>query len=103
MSWQQDVDKVTSLGGVEWYNIKSQGREFSGTLGSMSIAEGLVMIFDTQRRLGQEGELYFIFDPDDTVELYKQRAMLCRFANADPLQYPYFDRTTGSFLLKEIR
>jgi hypothetical protein len=62
----------------------------------------MVMIFDTQRRLGQEGELYFIFDADDTVGLYKQRAMLCRFANADPLQYRYFDRTTSSFLLKEI-
>jgi hypothetical protein len=103
MSWKQEVDKVTSLGGVDWFNIKSQGREFSGTLGNMSVAEGMVMIFDTQRRLGQEGELYFIFDPDDTVGLYKQRAMLCRFADADALQYPYFDSTSGSFLLREIR
>jgi hypothetical protein len=95
--------KALSLGGVEWYNIKSQGREISGTLGSMSIDEGMAMVFESQRRLGQEGELYFIFDPSDTVGIYKQRAMLCRHVNADPLQYPYFDRTSGSFLLCEIR
>ncbi|MFZ4857902.1 MAG: hypothetical protein ACOYL3_16050 [Desulfuromonadaceae bacterium] len=102
MSWKQDVDKTTSLGGVDWFNIKSQHREISGTLSQLSVAEGMVHVFDRQRRLGLEGELYFIFDPDDTLLLYKQRSMLCRHGSEDPLRFPSFNRAAGSFHLVEV-
>lgn len=101
--WKQDVIKAKSLGGVESFHILSQGREIAGTLANMSLDEGMVHVFDRQRRLGQEGELYFIFDPDDTLGVYRQRAMLCRFGNEDPLQFPTFDSSSGSFNLVEVR
>jgi hypothetical protein len=103
MFWQQDVDTVKSLGGVDFFNIKSKGREISGALSDMSIADGMVLIFDAQRRLGLEGELYFIFDPDDIVGLYKQRAMLCRHAEISALDYPYHNATSSTFRLTEVR
>jgi len=103
MVWKQDVDKSSTLGCVDWFNIKSHGREIAGTLGSMSVEEGMVHFFDRQRRLGQEGELYFIFDPDDVLLLYKQRSMLCRHAEEDALRYPSFDTAAGSFRLVEVR
>lgn len=101
--WKQDVLKSKSLGGVDWFQILSSGREFSGTLSNLSTAEGMVMFFERQRRLGQEGELYFIFDPDDVLLLYRQRAMLCRHADENPLRFPFFDHTSGSFQLVEVR
>lgn len=103
VAWVQDVLQDKSLGGVDWITALSSGREITGSLGNLSIAEGMVHVFDRQRRLGVEGELYFIFDPDDTLLLYKQRAMLCRYDNADPLQFPFFDVTTAAFTLKEVR
>lgn len=103
ISWQQDVIVDKSVGGVEWFTILSEGREAAVTLSNMSVAEGMVAVFDRQRRLGLEGELFFIFDPDDTILLYKQRCMLCRFASLDPLQFPYHDGTSSSFALKEVR
>lgn len=102
MKWVQNADKVSSLGDVDWFNIKSNKREIAFTLGTMSIAEGMVMVFDQQRRLGLEGELFFIFDPDDTCGLYKSRAMLCRMGAVDALKYPFFDRTSASYQLTEV-
>lgn len=102
IAWLQDYESEKSLGGTEWFNIKSQGREFSGELSELSESEGLVHVFDRQRKLGSEGELYFIFDSSDTFILKKQRAMLCRFANQDALQYPYFQSAKTSFNLKEV-
>jgi hypothetical protein len=101
--WKQDVEKTTTLGGIDWFNIKSHGREIAGSLSSMSVEEGMVHVFDRQRRLGQEGELYFIMNPDDVLLLYKQRAMLCRHAEEDPLTFPLFNNTSGSFRLVEVR
>lgn len=102
-AWQQDVVREQSLGGVEWFEIRSAGREIGVTLSHLSIAEGMVQVFDRQRRLGLEGEVYFIYDPADTCILYKQRAMLARFSDADPMKNPYFGATSSSFNLTEVR
>jgi hypothetical protein len=103
MVWKQDVLKAKSLGGVDWFTVLSAGREISGTLANLSYDEGMVMVFDRQRRLGLEGELFFVMDPDDTVLLFKQRAMLCRHADENPLLHPFFNRSSGSFQLVEVR
>lgn len=100
--WKQDVYKEKAIGGTEWFEIKSQAREIQGKLSDMSIGEGMVQVFERQRKLGQEGELFFIFDPDDTVLLYKLRSMLCRFSEESPLSFPYFDTSSGDFKLVEV-
>lgn len=101
VAWRQVVNKDTSLGGVDWFNVLSRGREIACEF-TAPIAEGMFLAFDAQRRLGLEGELYFIFDPDDTCQLYKQRAMLCRHADINPLENPYFGHASNAFKLVEV-
>lgn len=101
--WKQDVIKTESWGKAAWFEILGAGREIVGSLSNLSEAEGMVMWFDRQRRLGQEGELYFVYNPDDTLGLYRQRSMLCRFGDEDSLRFPYFNAATGSFRLVEVR
>ena len=100
--WQSQTQVEQALGGVEFFGRRRAARVIAGTCDHLTTAEGMVMVFDRQRRLDIHGELYFIWDPDDTLLLYRQRSMLCRFTELDPLTFPYFDGTQNPFSLKEV-
>lgn len=100
--WQSQTQVEKSLGGVEFFGKRRAARMIAGTCDHLTTAEGMVMVFDRQRRLDIHGELYFVWDPADTLLLYRQRSMLCRFIDLDPLAFPYFNGTQNPFSLKEI-
>lgn len=100
--WQSQTQVEKSLGGVEYFGTRRAARVIAGTCDYLTTAEGMVMGFDRQRRLDIHGELYFVWDPDDTLLLYRQRSMLGRFVELDPLAFPYFNGTRNPFSLKEI-
>lgn len=100
--WQSRTRAEQSLQGVDFFDARAGSRVVTGTLEHLSTAEGMAMVWERQRRLDIHGELYFVWNPDDELLLYRQRSMLCRHTDLDPLDFPYFDRTRHSFALKEV-
>jgi len=101
IAYNTDTQVQRTLGGVDYFDIRTGRRAITGSFDALTIEEGMSK-FESQRRLGIHGEMYFIFEPDDTILLYKQRAMLCRYKQLDQIEFPYFDGASFAFTLEEI-
>jgi len=100
--WRSQTTVEQALGGVEYFNRRRAVRIVEGLFEHMSTGEGMAIFYDRQRRLDIAGEMYFVWDPDDTLLLYRQRSMLCRAEQLDPLENPYYDGARSPVRFKEI-
>lgn len=100
-AWKEDVLADTTPGGVTWLESLSRGREVTGRFGPLDDTDSQLIVLERQMILGKSGELYFILDPAGATGLLQSRAMLCRFADENPLLIAVYG--DHSFTLKEIR
>jgi hypothetical protein len=96
------TEKEVSLGGVAWYNQKSLVRAAIVTLSNLSDAEAFTTVMEMVRRLGLSGQVYFIFDTDDTDWYLRQRSFLATMDKLSPLQIPNFGRNSAGFQFTEV-
>lgn len=101
MQWNSDSDVVQAISGAEFFNPKNPYRSATFKLSNLDIDEGLSEGFDLTRRAGIDKECFFIFDSDDIVNKHR-RQFLCRLRKLSQIEYPYFDRTSMAFEVKEL-
>lgn len=90
-----------SRGGAEFFDVQPGRRVVRFGLDFMPDDEMVVQVTDMQRRLGINGQLFWIFDPDDTTQLHR-RAFLARMRSLSPLEYAVIGRSSTTFELSEV-
>lgn len=99
---QEPLTEVSiSLGKAEFYRNATTRRRVDFSVENLTVDEALTWPLEIQRKLGIDGQLFFVFDPDDTVHLHR-RSFLATVAESSPLDYPYHNRNNVGFSLKEV-
>ena len=63
--------------------------------------EAMARSFDMQRILDTHGEVFFVYDPEDTLHLLR-RSFLGRSRQLNPLEVVFNDRWNTSYEIKEL-
>lgn len=90
-----------SWGGAEFFDVQDGRRVARFGFDYLPEDEALTWAGDMQRRLGVHGQLFFIFDPDDTTHLHR-RSFLARQRQLSPLEYAVYGRNSTTFELSEV-
>lgn len=101
MQWEDPTIVETSLGGAEFFEVLEGRRVFRFGFDYLPDDQALTYAFDMQKRLGIHGQLFYVFDPDDTVHLGR-RSMLCRMRALSPIQYAIYRRMSATYELSEV-
>lgn len=90
LGWQTSSTRTESRGGATFHDDRPRRKVFTFSLPMLDMDEGLVHGFEIQRALGTANQMFFVFDPDDTVHMHR-RSMLCVSEKLSPLAMPYTD------------
>lgn len=101
IGWETKTTVQESLGGSEYFQRRTPYRVQNVEFDHLTINEALGNAFDIQRRAGLDGEVLWVFDPDDTVHALRRR-FLGRMQSLSPVQYPYPRVNSTAFSIKEI-
>lgn len=90
-----------SDGGAALYEPKPVRRSVAFVLDHMQQSEAFGNAWKLQRRLGKTGQLFFVFDEDDTTYMH-ERSFLGVLRELTALEYPYTDgRNRSAFAIVE--
>ncbi|HJW23753.1 MAG TPA: hypothetical protein VJ576_02555 [Rhodocyclaceae bacterium] len=101
LGYEDETGIEKALLGVKHFDGRRPYRVAQFAVEHMSVDEGLSRPFDMQRRQGISKEVFYMYDPEDTVHLLR-RAFLGRLRKLSPLEFPYFDNTRTQFEIEEI-
>jgi hypothetical protein len=90
-----------AIGGAEFFDQRRAPRIAQIRLGYMTTDEAYSRAFELQRLLDVHGEVFFMYDPDDTLHLIR-RSWLARCKTLSAIEHPYLDNHATAFELKEI-
>ncbi len=102
MTWVPDTDSIKVLGGPTIYARRTPRRSQQLTLEALTPEQAMTWPFEIQRLLGTDGELFFVYDPTDTVLLLKQRSFLATLRQLNTIEYPYYNSQKTAFELLEV-
>ena len=71
-------------------------------LEALTPEQAMTWPFEMQRILDIDGELFFVYDPADTVLLMKQRSFLANLRQLNAIEYPYYNSQKTAFELVEV-
>ena len=91
LTWVADTDSVKSMGGKTFFDRRSPRRSLQINLEALTPEQAMTWPFEMQRILGIDGELFFVYDPADTVFLMKQRSFLANLRQLNAIEYPYYN------------
>jgi hypothetical protein len=98
---ETDTTFERSAGGVDYFDRKPARRVVRFELPAIDEEEAVTQVLDMQRRLGIDGECFFVFDGGDTAQLHR-RAFLARHSKLHPHRYPYLGRVAVPLELEEV-
>ena len=101
LSWNTSTDVQQSASGVEYFYRRAPYRIQNVKMDFLTVDEGMSNAFEIQRLAGIDAEVFWIYDPDDTVHALR-RQFLGRLQTLNPIIDPYFGFTSTSFSIKEI-
>lgn len=90
----------TSKGGKDYYAENPMRRVCNFTLDVPEVVSS-AMLLEFQRKLGISREFFFVFNPDDATMTEQQRSFLATFKTLSPIDFPYFERATNAFQIRE--
>lgn len=90
-----------SIAGAEFFDIKKAPRVVRFNINNLKEDEAMSRAFDMQRILDTHGEVFFVYDPEDTLHLLR-RSFLGRSRQLNPLEIVFNDRWNTSYEIKEI-
>ena len=99
--WEPRTTVQESWGGAEFFDVRDGRRVVRFGIDYLPTDEALTWAGDMQRKLGIDGQLFFIMDPADTIHLHR-RAFLARMRALSPLEYAVFGRNSITFELAEV-
>lgn len=87
--------------GAEYFYERPKYRVFKAAMDWLTEAEGIAKVLEMQRTLGTTGEVYAMFDPDETTYL-PNRSFLARMRTLGALETPLYGVWRTGFELKEL-
>ena len=101
IGWETDTDVQKALSGAEFPNRRTPYRVVRCSTSWMSEDEGMGNAFDIQRLMGIDGEICFVWDPDDTLHAIR-RQFLARLRTLSPVENPYVAIHKTAWEIKEL-
>ena len=98
--WETSSTVTETDGGASYHNDRPRRRLMEFIIPQLPQNEALVRGFEMLRQLGTSGQLYIVFDADDTEHMGR-RAYLGTLADLDPLKFPYNARADQGFAVRE--
>jgi hypothetical protein len=89
LGWETNTQVQESLSGAEFFQRRTPYRVAQFELGWMLDDEAFGKAFDIFRRMGVDQEVFYIYDPSDTVQLLR-RSFLGRFRRLSPIEIRNF-------------
>lgn len=107
LGYEDSTTVSTALNGAEFFDVREPIRILRFTLGYLSKEEGYAKALELTRRAGISGEVFVIFDPDDTT-FAGQRNFIGRLRQLSPLESIQMfaggsSLTSMAFEIKELR
>lgn len=89
-----------TIGGNEFHDERESPRVVNFSLPHASEDEAFGMGFELQRKQGTTKDVFFIYDPDDKLNLLR-RSFLARMRSLSPIEHDFFNNHSQQFQLKE--
>lgn len=90
-----------ALSGAEFFDERKAPRVVRFDINNLKDDEAMTRALDMQRILDTSGEVFFVYDPDDTLHLLR-RSFLARPRQLNPLEIVFNDRWNTNYELKEL-
>jgi len=87
--WETTVQTEMSLGGQQYFERRAHQRVFQLGLSWLTTDEAHARVWEIQRELGVDGEIFIVPDLDDTMHTIR-RAFLARLRTLNPIEHPRF-------------
>jgi hypothetical protein len=98
----EDTSQVqTSLGGAEFFDLRAKRRVARFTIGKLPQNEATSQALVMQQRLGISGQVFFVWNPDDTANL-GLKSFLGRMRTLSPLEAAAHGRMNAPFEILEV-
>ncbi len=101
IGWKSNTQMESCIGGNEVFEKRPGERDFTFDFDDLPENEAYSNIYEMQRLLDVAGQLVFVYDPDDTTNLYR-RTILARLSSLQPIKHPQFQRATNAFEIHEV-
>jgi len=101
IAWETSTDTQKALSGARYFDRRNPYRVAKFTTDWMTESEGNANAFEIQRRSGLDGEVLFVFDPDDTVHRIR-RQFLGHLRQLSPVEYPTVNSTKTGWEIEEL-
>jgi len=87
-------------GGVKWPKRRPAQRTAMISFDWLSVDEGLGRAFETMRRADIVDDVFYVYDPDDTLHMIR-RAFLGTLKKLSPVRMPYLNTHSVAFEIEE--
>jgi len=101
LAWQSNTLVDRTPGGVADFDERTSQRVQRISLDHLTDDEAFQIMLDIQKELDISGEMFFIADPNDTVNLMR-RSFLARLARNDMLTQTYYSGQSANLTLIEV-
>lgn len=87
LGWETGTEVQEAISGAEFFDVRTPFRVAQFRFENLSDNEALAGPFEIIRKVGIDKEVFFMWDPDDTVHATR-RQFLGRFRTLSPLEFP---------------
>jgi hypothetical protein len=101
LGWESDTTAQKALSGALIFDRKTPKRVFRGSTPPMPEQTMISDIFEMQRRVGLDGEVFFMLDPDDTWQALR-RQFLAHMRQLAPLSHVLPEYQSTDFEAEEL-
>lgn len=101
LGWETETEVDSALSGAEYFDRRYPYRVIQCAFNWLSRDEALTNPYEIIRRAGIDGEILFVYDPDDTVHAIR-RQFLGRMRKLTPLGFRYVSHAKQAFEIKEL-
>lgn len=96
-----DTDVQTARSGARYFDRRTTRREVQFTIANIAEDESYGVAYEIMRQMGVDGEVVFIFDPDDIVHAGR-RNFLGHLAQLGGIEHPYPLMQSVGFRVSEL-
>ncbi len=100
-AWETDTAVQRARSGAEYFDRRPPRRVERLRLDWLSEDEAMANAFEIQRQAGIDLEVFYLYDPDDTVHRLR-RSFLGRLRTLSPIEHPHIAAHRAAFEIQEL-
>lgn len=101
LGFDNETVRETTDGGAALYDTRDTRRSLTGVLDLMPETDAYDEWFRLVMRHGKSGQMFVVYDPDDTGTRARQRSFLGVLKDLNPIEHPYHARFRTAFSVLE--